>query len=60
MFLRGELRKYAKKSSFENFESPPYSTSVSMPLISLSGLLLAMVHEREAMFDVCVHAQDLR
>ena len=32
VFLRGELRKYAKKSSYENFESALYSTSVSMPL----------------------------
>ena len=32
VFLRGELRKYAKKSSFENFDSALYSTSVSMPL----------------------------
>ena len=32
VFLRGELRKYAKKSSFDNFESALYSTSVSMPL----------------------------
>ena len=31
--LRGELQKYAKKSSFKTFESTPYSTSVSMPLI---------------------------
>ena len=32
MLVREELRKYAKKSSFENFESALYSTSVSMPL----------------------------
>ena len=32
MLLRGELRKYAKNSNFDNFESPLYSTSVSMPL----------------------------
>ena len=35
VFLRGELRKYAKKSSFENFESALYSTSVSIPLSQL-------------------------
>ena len=40
MLLRGELRKYAKNSNFENFESPLYSTSVSMPLTwkSLNGI----------------------
>ena len=32
VLLRGELRKYAKKSNFENFESALYSTSVSIPL----------------------------
>ena len=32
VLFRGELRKYAKKSSFENFESALYSTSVSMSL----------------------------
>ena len=32
MLRRGELRKYAKNSNFENFESALYSTSVSMPL----------------------------
>ena len=32
VLLRGELWKYAKKSSFENFERALYSTSVSMPL----------------------------
>ena len=32
VLLRGELRKYAKKSNFVNFESALYSTSVSMPL----------------------------
>ena len=36
VFLRGDLRKYAKNSNFENFESALYSTSVSMPL-SLSN-----------------------
>ena len=33
VLLRRELRKYAKKSSFENFESSLYSTSVNRPLI---------------------------
>ena len=32
VLLRGELRKYVKKSSFENFESALYSTSVSVSL----------------------------
>ena len=32
VLLRGELRKYAKNSNFENFESALYSTSGSMPL----------------------------
>ena len=31
VLLGGELRKYAKNSNFENFESALYSTSVSMP-----------------------------
>ena len=33
--IRGDLRKYAKNSNFENFKSVLYSTSVSMPLISI-------------------------
>ena len=32
VLLRGELRKYAKNSNFENFESALYLTSGSMPL----------------------------
>ena len=32
VLLRGEVRKYAKQSSFETFESALYSTPVSMPL----------------------------
>ena len=35
VLIRGELRKYAKNSNFENFQSTLYSTSVSMPLIQI-------------------------
>ena len=38
VLLRGELWKYAKNSSFDNFESALYSTSVSMPLNSLPSI----------------------
>ena len=38
VLLRGELQKYAKKSSFDNFESTRYSTSVSMPLKTIATM----------------------
>ena len=45
VLLRGELRKYAKNSNFENFESALYSTSGSMA-VHLMTTLKFMTHVR--------------
>ena len=57
VFIRGDLRKYAKKIIFKHFESALYSTSLSMPLTTYLKLLNIKRDEMKTEYNIikCFH-----